>query len=156
MSQFDPKIQVRASHVAHSILQVDVPSYALRDQLQVSLGIQLNWRDAGQPDHYVIIGTLQVRGHTPDGSSAFLAEATMHQVSEVMGFEGEELAEVLAVRLPGILLPYLRAQLASTLVAAGYHHVTLPASLNHEGLRATELVLPVPTAAAVAEQETAP
>lgn len=156
MSQFDPKIQVRASHVAHSILQVDVPSYALREQLQVSLGIQLNWRDAGQPDHYVIIGTLQVRGHTPDGSNAFLAEATMHQVSEVTGFDDAELAEVLAVRLPGILLPYLRAQLASMLVAAGYHHVTLPASLNHDGLRATELALPIPAEVATAEEESTP
>lgn len=138
MSQFDPNIQVRATHVARSVLQVKIPAYELRDPLQVGLALQLYWRPATQDRHYTTLGTLQVHGHLADGRTAFVAEATMHQVAEVTGFTEAEMAEVLEARLPEILLPYLRAQVAALMLPSGYHHVTLPAHLNPGNLRATE------------------
>jgi preprotein translocase subunit SecB len=148
MSQFDPKIQVRATLATRSILQVDIPAYELRDPLQVGLALQLHWRAAAQPNHYIAIGTLQVHGHLADGRTAFVAEATLHQVSEVSGYTEAEMAEVLEARLPDVLLPYLRAHVANLMLPSGYHHVTLPAHLNPGNLRATEQVPAVQAAQA--------
>lgn len=151
MSQFDSKIQIRANHVARSILQVDIPAYELQQQLHIGMALLLNWQPAHVPGHEKTIGTLHVRGHLADGeTTVFIAEATIHQIAEVSGYSDDELIDVREAKLPAVMLPYLRAQVASMLNAAGYHTVALPADMNQEQLRAS------PVAPAVAAAIEAP
>ena len=141
MYQFDSKIQIRANHVARSVLQVAIPAYELKDRLHIGLAMLLNWEQSALPGHEKTIGTLHVRGHLADDTTVFIAEATLHQIAEVGGFSDEDLVDVREVQLPAILQPYMRAQVASLLNAAGYQHVILPADLNQDGLRATPVAV---------------
>ena len=142
MSKFDSKIQIRANHVARSVLQVEIPAYELKDRLHIGMALLLNWQPAHVAGHEKTIGTLHVRGHLADDTTVFIAESTLHQIAEVSGFTDEELVEVREVTLPGILQPYMRAQVASLLNAAGFQHVILPATLNEANLRASPAVPP--------------
>lgn len=140
MSQFDSKIQIRANHVARSILQVEIPAYELTERLHLGLALLLNWQPAHVAGHEKTIGTLHVRGHLADNTTVFIAESTLYQIAEVSGFTDEELVDVREVTLPAILQPYMRAQVANLLNAAGFQHVILPATLNDDNLRASPVV----------------
>lgn len=147
MSQFDSKIQIRANHVARSVLQVEIPAYEMTERLHIGLALLLNWQPAHVAGHEKTIGTLHVRGHLADDTTVFVAESTLHQIAEVSGFTDEELVDVREVTLPAILQPYMRAQVANLLNAAGFQHVVLPAMLNQDGLRASPVGSAVPVGA---------
>jgi preprotein translocase subunit SecB len=150
MSHFDAKIQIRANHVVRSVLQVAIPSYELTERLHIGLALLLSWEPAKMSGHEKTIGTLHVRGHLADDTTVFIAESTLQQIAEVAGYADAELAEVREAKLPAILMPYMRAQVANLLSAAGYHHVTLPADLNADRVRASRVVAEAEQAAELA------
>jgi preprotein translocase subunit SecB len=144
---FDPRIQVRATFATSSTLRVDISPYTLKEALKVGFGVQRQWRKLPQENHYVSRVTLHVVADTVSDQRVMVAEATMEQVSEVVGYEGQELMDVLEVRLAEILLPYVRAQVASVMMQSGYHHLALPPQLSAGAERAIELTPPATPAA---------
>jgi preprotein translocase subunit SecB len=136
---FDPRIQVRGTFVTNSFLQVDVRPYELTEALKLGFGIQRQWRRLPQENHYAALIGMQIQADTESGKRVLVAEVMLEQIAEVTGYSDEELKDVVELRLPTILMPYVRAQLANVLSQSGYHYLTLPPTLGDEQQRA-ELV----------------
>lgn len=150
MSQFDPKIQIRATHVTNSFLNVAVPAYALKEPLQFAVGLDMYWAPAAVPGQYRIIVSMQLQGRLADGRQVFLTGASLEQLAQVSGYSDADLADVLEQRLPHILLPYVRAQVANQLAMSSYHTVVVPSQMPDPNMRAKPLPQPQETATEVA------
>lgn len=137
---FDPRIQIQASLVKRSYLDVTVAPYELKEPLVVRIGLRKQWRRLAQDGFYACEVLLQLVLATASGNQVAIAETVLEQIAHVQGFAGQDLADVVEVQLPAIALPYARAQIAALLLHSGYHYVTLPAKLPGEEQRAEEQV----------------
>jgi preprotein translocase subunit SecB len=139
MSNFDPRIQVQATLLKRSWLDVAIAPYALQEALTLRIGMVRKWFVRPQEDIYGCEVLLQVLMDTESGQRAVTAEVLMEQVVLVQGYDDETLADVLELKLHQIMLPYVRAQMSELLHNTGYQHVTLPYTLPGADLRAVEV-----------------
>lgn len=136
---FDPRVQIRATFALSSTLQVSVSPYELKESLKVGFALSRQWRRMASDNHFAAVVRLQFVAETQSDVRVVFAEVVMEQISEITGYEGDALTEVLEVTLCDMLLPYARAQLAALLLPTGYHYLTLPPQLTGTSPRATEV-----------------